>query len=651
MANLLWFDTETFSEVNLLQAGSAKYARDPSTECLMVTWCVGEGPVLYIDVTKQPIPFELHMMLTDPKYLKIAHNMAFDKDILEFTQGIKIPIEQCMDSQALAYSMGFTGTLGAIQDAIGFSEDVSKIKEGKKLILKFCKPTPKSHKVRRWTRENAPDEWSRFADYAIRDTESMRAMWLWLMKYSPMSEYEWGAWRDTWRMNARGMPIDMGLVEQAIKMAALRKGELKQRLIELTGLENPNSGAQLLPWLDMQGVKLENLQAATVDSALSGGLLGTLCQEVLQLKRTIGQTAVTKWNSIQKMEHEGVVRGQFLYRGASRTGRDASRGINLQNLRRPPKGVMDQLITLVYRGDNQLIDLIHGEPLDFLARTVRGAITAPAGKLLAVSDLSSIESRLLGWLCGCLRMNRIFEEGKDTYKDYATELFGIAYDAVTKDQRTFSKPPVLGSGYMMGGKGLSDYAEGMGVPMTVDEGQHAVSVFREAYPEIPAFWRWIMDALEYVLLNRQPVKGYRLLLYVEGDFLFITLPSGRNISYYQPLWQMWSTPIGDKMSFTYMGINRFKSAPTWERIAAHAGGVTENIVQAIARDVLIEWVRRCRDLHIVGRVHDEVLAVVAEDIAGPALKFINEQAAIPMPWAQDLLLSAEGFVTKHYTKD
>jgi len=650
----LFFDFESYSESKIKSTGAARYVRDPSTETLIITWAYREGPVACHDIANDgPLPFQLVQNLMDPRYTKIAANIPFDRGLLKEKHQIILPWDQCMDSHTLAYSLGFSGGLGAIGEQIGLADDKLKIKEGRKLILHFCKPQPPSHNVPRWTKENDPEGWEKFKAYGIRDTESMREMWMLLEPYDSISEKEWHYWQLTQEMNERGMPVDPALVDRAIDMSTQRKSEIKKDLIKLTGLANPNSGQQLLPWLLlMHGVKLPNLQAATVDNALDGGMLGTLCHEVLQKKRTISQTAVTKWNSIQKMLcPDNTLKGMFTHMGASRTQRDASRGVNLQNLRHPPKGNMDTLIKYLYYGDLGLLNMVMGEPLDFLARTVRAAITAPAGKMLVVSDLSSIESRVLGWLTNCTRMNNIFAANMDTYKDFAMELFHRDYSDVTKFQRNFSKPPVLGAGYMMGGKGLAAYAANMGVEMTQDEAQHAVDTFREIYPEIPSFWRWLMKATEYTLTSGKPSSGYRLTLYKQDDFLFIRLPSGRNISYFQPIWQMWDTPIGDKMSFTYMGINRFKSKPTWERIAAHAGGVTENIIQALARDILFEWVDRCTGLHIVARIHDEFISVVDGEIAPGVLDYVNAQAAVPIDWAPGLLLKAEGFITKHYTKD
>lgn len=645
----LFIDTETFSECDIRKSGAAKYARHKTTECLMFQWAHDTGSVGYVDLAAgESIPLPILGELEDPEITKIAFNVPFDKDIINFTMGIDIPWDQWKDAQTLAYSLGFTGSMAKCQEAMGFSEDVAKLKEGNKLIKRFCMPQPKNHKTRRWTGESDPENWQKFIDYGVRDVESMRMMWSVLEPYQSMSTLEWDYWRITQAMNDRGIPIDIDLVETAKQMVTHRKHALRGELIELTGLDNPNSAKQLHPWLSDHGVDLPNMQAATVDDAIKN-LQPCKARQVLQFKRTLGQTAVMKWDAIGKMECNGVVQGQFIFRGASRTGRDASRGINLQNLRRPPKGAMDTLIADVYKGDNDYIQIMHGEPLNFLAGTVRGAITAPEGKMLVVSDLASIESRVLAHVSGCSRMISIFAAGRDTYKDYATELFNVQYDDVTKDQRTFSKPPVLGAGYMMGGEGLSLYADSMGVPMSKDESQHAVDVFRAAYPEIPKFWYWIIDAVMKAMQGASSEK-YNLKVYVQGDFLFIRLPSGRAIAYHRPLAKMIPTPWGEeRMGFTYMGINRFNLK--WERINAHAGGLTENCIQAIARDVLMEWVGRCRNLDIVGRVHDELIIVADEGVAQLTLDLVNEQVAIPMPWASTMLLSAEGFITKHYTKD
>ncbi|RLA01894.1 MAG: hypothetical protein DRQ47_07495 [Gammaproteobacteria bacterium] len=652
--NPLFYDTETFSELNIKQVGAAKYARDPSTECLIITWGFATGPVYEHDLTLSPLPEQLREDLNNPYYTKIAHNHPFDRAILKYTQGIEIPWRNCMDSQALAYSMGFANSMEKIQEAMGFNEDFAKLKDGKKLIQIFSKLQPKRNKVSRWTRENRPEDWQRFIDYGVRDTESMREMWNILMEYESMSPFEWEMWAQTQEMNERGIPIDMDLVDTAINLVSRRKAQIIGGMKLLTGLDNPNSAQQLAPWLYEHGVSLPNMQAATLDAAISSlkrsdSLPAQEAGNALQMKRTFGQTAVSKWKSFAKMVcDDDVIRGTITFRGASRTARDASRGINLQNLRRPPKGSMDVNVKWIYQNDLQLLMMMFEEPLDFLAQTVRGGIKAPPGYNLSVSDLSSIESRVLGWLANCLRMMGIFAEGKDTYKDFAVELFNISYDDVTKDQRNFSKPPVLGAGYMMGGIGLAAYAENMGVTMTGTEAKKAVSTFREIYPEITYLWDWLITSVEYTLITGKPCYGYRLVIYKKNNYMFIRLPSGRSIAYQDALWIDFDTPIGNRPSFTYMGVNRFNLK--WERIAAHAGGITENIIQAIARDILMEWVYRLPSMDIRLRVHDELVAVTPKFVGTADLDRMNSVIEQPISWAPGLLLKAEGEVVEHYGK-
>ena len=240
------------------------------------------------------------------------------------------------------------------------------------------------------------------------------------------------------------------------------------------------------------------------------------------------------------------------------------------------------------------VELMHGSVMDVVASTVRAGITAPSGKMLVVSDLSSIESRVLGWMSGCTRINNIFAEGKDTYKDFGTEMFHCSYDDVTKDQRTLAKPAVLGCGYQLGAAGLVRYADSMGIEMTGKEAKHAVKTFRTVYWEVAEMWQWLVDACKEVIERGTLRAGYAVEIHRDDQFMFITLPSGRNLHYYQPQVQPKTITIVDPETgeerkweteaVTYMG--KHEETFKWWRISAHGGKITENIVQAIARDIL-----------------------------------------------------------------
>lgn len=287
--------------------------------------------------------------------------------------------------------------------------------------------------------------------------------------------------------------------------------------------------------------------------------------------------------------------------------------------------------------------------------------------MLNVTDLSSIESRVLGWIADCKGINDAFAQGKDTYKIFATYMYNVAYEDVIKKQRNLSKPPVLGGGYRLSGKGLVGYAAGMGIEVTEEEANEMIRIFREVlYPEIPVFWRWCKDAVFHTTSTGGTFKGpHGLQTEAFGEFLFIRLPSGRKIAYHLPKIEVREAPwyevepiLDDQGNvlvpgvkakvpqFTFMG--RCKFTTKWTRIAAHDGYITENIVQAIARDILALWMKRADEAgyNLIGHVHDEI--IVEED--RNVINELNELIRQPIPWAPGLLLDAEGFIAKRYKK-
>ena len=300
--------------------------------------------------------------------------------------------------------------------------------------------------------------------------------------------------------------------------------------------------------------------------------------------------------------------------------------------------------------------------LDQISTTVRGAITAPPGEMLVVSDLSSIESRLAGWVTGCHAINDIFQTGKDVYKDLAARLYNIPYSEVTKEQRTFAKPAALGAQYMLGGKGLVAYASQYGVEMDLKEAQEQIKIYRAAYPEIPQCWYWLKDSIFDVLKGiKQKASHFGLVIAREKMFLTIQLPSGRKLYYHRPeiIWgeAPWLDENGETVQiekFAYMGKDAF--TVQWKQITAHAGGVFENIIQAIARDVLAVWLLRAdkEGINVVGHVHDEIIALHNQFEVEQALALLNyliSSTGLPIPWAPGLLLGAEGYIAKRYRKD
>jgi len=347
----------------------------------------------------------------------------------------------------------------------------------------------------------------------------------------------------------------------------------------------------------------------------------------------------------------------FQYKGAARTDRVGGRLLQLQNLKRPfiKPSCIAGLVSVIECGDPSLLRTMYPNKnvSEILGGSIRHAIRAKEGHSLVIADLSSIESVVLGHISQCHTIDQTFRNGRDSYKVFAQEYFGIPYEAVTKEQRGFSKPPVLGCGYMLGWKGLMAYAEGYGVDMTKEEAQRAVDTFRGMYPAIPRFWDWIYRAVGFTTISGQTTKGYHLTVERDAEFLRIHLPSGRALSYYLPAMMDIPAPWDSSKTvynFTYMGMNNKNQ---WVRISAHAGGVTENIVQSIAGDILWQGIVNAENegLPVVLHVHDEIAVEVPDQEAPAALEKLIKCMTPRLTWATNMWLGADGFITKEYTKD
>jgi len=594
------------------------------------------------------MPADLEAALRNEATMISAWNAQFERLVLNYVLGIPVPIDRMTCSMQHAWSMGFSGTLGQVSAQMGLAPDMRKLATGRKLIDRFCKPAPKNHKASRYDRNSHPVEWDMFRQYCMQDVVAEREIEAILAPYPwPLSE------RDLWyldqEINDRGAPVDMRLVHTACKREREAKRCLVQAMDMITGLRNSNSATQLQAWLSHRGVHLPNLQAETVERAIPDMPPGRE-RRVLELRLAANLASTTKWHAFERCTVDGRVQGMFQFAGAQRTGRWAGRIVQLHNLKRPETEDPDELESWI-RDLDAPIDM--DVTLDHLSQLIRCAITAPPGKALVVCDLSSIESRILGWMSGCQRINRIFEQGKDTYRDFATEAFGVPYDEVTKEQRTFSKPPVLGCGYQLGGPGLVEYADGMGVSLELHQAEHLVEVWRRLYPEVVRMWYDLLDACKRVVQGELSYyEGYSVRIYRDEWFMFIDLPSGRTLAYAQPAVLDRVPPWGGppRPTLTYMGMSQHTRK--WERLSTHGGKIVENIDQAIARDVLAHGMRNVDSdgYPIVVHVHDELVCEVDERRCEEALWFVQDAMASTPDWAPGLKLEAHGFITKRYRK-
>ncbi len=451
------------------------------------------------------------------------------------------------------------------------------------------------------------------------------------------------------KINARGVPVDIDLVEDMINLDQKVRLNYLNQMNTLTGLKNGNSTMQLMGWFKDHDVNIPDLRKQTVRAWVDKLPEGSNERQVMQLRKLLASTASKKWSKFKQTTNAktGAVHSMFSYLGASRTGRWAGRQVQLHNM---AQGWPDADIEVehIRCAEPEDLEIIYPSAMDCLSQTVRTAISAPKGQIFSVADLSSIESRVVGWLANCTRINETFAEGKDSYRDFATLVFNKPYSQVTKEERGFCKPPVLGCSYMLGWRGLIAYAEGFGQDFTETQAKNLVSTWRETFYEVPMFWEWIKGAVMKCIRTGESFNRYSLKIERDKHFLRIKLPSGRYLYYHKPEIIMKQPPWeGDKIpAISYMGREKFTNK--WQRISCHAGGLTENVVQAIARDILgyhmLEMDKVGMDIFL--HVHDEVGVVDKDERLSEMIAIMR----IPPEWAEGLLLDADGFTCKRYHK-
>lgn len=693
-------DFETFCKLDLKEVGLDLYSAHPSCEVLMAAYQIDGGPVQHWDRTKtKKMPRDLWDALHDERYQIWAFNAQFERTILNRVLDIWPTIKRFRCTMVLAFMHSYTGTLDQIAERAGLDNSKQKLAVGKKLIGMFSKPQKitKTNDLVRFTSETHPVEWKLFVEYNKQDVVAEAALKRRLQKERyPVPEREWDFYALDQEINDRGLPIDRLFVERALEMSVARKDELLVEMRELSGLANPGSRDQLLPWLKKRGYPFTDLRKDSVKKVLTadagrrsgelkprkGELYPTLtdeCVTMLKLRLQQSRTTPTKYAALLKaMGIDGRMRFVFQFAGASRTARFAGRRFQPQNMTTMRLGgdeslheiVMSICTNAIKRNDVDFVRLLRKEPLDALAGLVRSAVRAKKGKRLIVCDLSSIESVVIGYVSRCERLLSVFRDGKDAYKDFATELFKVVYEEVTSLMRKQAKPATLGAGYRLGGgeirdgkkTGLWGYAENMGIEMSRKEAHKGVAVFRRVYKEIPETWYALEDAIMRVIRNKKPVWVNDLIRFsYEAPYLVCTLPSGRNIYYLKPkITKVWfeytDRDTGEKKrtlkdQISYMG--KTQNGNNWKRIYSHGGKFIENIVQALARDILREGLMRAKEFGftIIGHVHDEIIC--EEDIGSKRYTLENLRKCMtdPIAWLPKCPLKAAGFVTTFYRKD
>jgi DNA polymerase len=658
----LHIDLETFSSTDLAQCGVVAYATDPTAEVLICAYAFGNDPVQVWLPGKDPVPEEFKEALLSPDYVKIAFNIGFEKTCLKEILGLDVPTEQWFDTQLLARQCGLPATLEKAAEASGI--EAQKDAKGKALIRKFSVPRAPTKRLKhtRVFPEDAPELFEDFISYCVQDVEVERSLFKRLRRMNIPSERK--IWLLDRKINERGIPIDVNLTEAIDDLYTTVREKKLVNMNGVTGLENSGSRDQLLGWLRANGYPYSNLKATSMEKALMyENDMTAIAKEVLAEKVAISVSSAAKFKAVLRANIRGRVYNAFAYYGASRTGRWAGRVYQPQNLPRPDKKISQNL-------DEVIADVARLSPDEFVtkwdlpavARTLTRSIVRSYRGKFAVADLSSIENVVLGWLAEEPEIIETFRNGLDPYKTFAVHLFGVDYDDVTKEQRTLAKPPVLGCGYRLGGGGwredeksgepvpygLLGYAKGFGVDWSEDQCHEAVSLWREKHPQVVSFWKKLEKAAFKAIRTKAVQQVGKLTFQMNGPFLEIVLPSGRPLRYYQPEIKMVKTPWGEERpAVTFLAAQYGMS-----RISTHGGKLTENVVQAVARDVLAHGMLLAdeKGLEIVLHVHDEI--VVDSENPEEDLETLTRCMTTMPEWGDDdLILRADGFITERYAKD
>ncbi len=655
---ILYVDTETYNEAPIA-VGTARYAE--TAELMVISWAVDDGPVTVWDLTSternhwmdMSAHFQRDWALAD---LVVAHNVPFDRTMLA-TKGIERPLNQwhCTQAQALAHSL--PGALGKLSEIYSLG-DSAKDKAGRALIQLFCKPRPKTSKIRRATRDTHPVEWQQFLDYAGQDIVALRALHKKLPTWN-CTTAEREAWLLNQEINDLGFLIDQDLATAAIATCERVKASLQRKTEAITGTDlSVQQRAALQALLREYGVTLPDMTASTLERRLEDPDLAAPVRELIGIRLEMCQTSNAKWPKLlASVSSDGRLRGTSQFCGASRTGRDSGRIFQPLNLPRPPKYLEgdEQFVDAIKLG---VADLVYDNPMEVTSAALRGALVAPPGKKLVVADLNAIEGRVAAWVAGEQWKCEAYARGDDLYVLAYAASFHKPAAEVTKAERQIGKVEELALGFGGAAGAFGTMAAMYGVELPDDEVRAVVKAWRAANPKIVAFWWALEDAVKAVTTTTDGQRELGpLTIKKRGAWLRIILPSGRSLSYAQPKIEYETKVSGTsaqgafketREQFTYMGLNQYTRK--WERISSYGGKLFENVVQAIARDVLVEAMKRCgaAGFDTVLTVYDEIIAEAAmERTVG---EMVDLMTTVPH-WAPGLPLAANGFETDRYRKD
>ena len=651
---VLYLDLETYSPVPITH-GTHRYAEE--AEILLVALAVDDAPVDVWDCAQVPFdPRDRLQSLIDAAQLVVIHNSAFDRTVLRHC-GVSIPVEKIRDTMVQALAHSLPGSLGTLCDVLGVPTDKAKDKAGKKLIHLFTKPRPKNMKLRRADSVSHPTEWNEFIEYARLDVDAMRDVYGRLPNWNN-SRSERNLWRIDQGVNDRGIAIDLELARAALRAFRRTSGTLATRAADLTGghVKKLTQGARFLQYLrDYHNFTPENLTKSTVAELIGGNTLTPEVRELLEIRQQAAATSPAKYKVLlDATSSDGRLRGTLQFCGASRTGRDAGRIFQPQNLPRPTMDA-DVIEDGIAAMKLDCEDLLFDNVTDLCSSAVRGCLVAPAGRKLVIADLSNIEGRVLAWLAGedwKIEAFYAFDRGvgHDLYVVAYAKGFNVDPEVVVDNKkngdgsmRQYGKTMELACGYQ-GGVGAFRTMGGPAVAaMTDDEIKPLVTAWRNSHANVVKLWYGVEAAAKAAIRKPDDLSHYDKLQFdMKDDWLRIKLPSGRYLSY--------RNAKIEEGRITFEGMNQYTRK--WERIETYGGKLVENITQAVARDVFMTGMVGAEEhgYEVCIRVHDELITETPDTPEYNVPQLASIMATNPS-WAVGLPLAAAGFETHRYKKD
>lgn len=657
--NRMFIDLETRSDADITKTGVYRYADSPCFDILLFAVSIDDAPVQVYDLAQNDIiPDNILHALADHNVMKHSFNASFERVCIsvwlkrnypELFHGYGNPqdsVSDYLDPESWRCSMVASAYLGLPLTLAGVGAvlklEQQKMTEGKALIRYFCVPYDTIHGVPKFrSPADAPDKWQIFKAYNKRDVETEMEIEAKISKF-PVPQSVWEEYILDQKINDRGIQVDMPFVQNAIQIGDTVKKALTEKLSDITGLENPNSVQQMKNWLSERGLEMQSLGKKEVQEQLSTA--PTHIREVLQLRQQTSKSSVKKYTAMQNAVcHDHRARGMFQFYGANRTGREAGRIIQLQNLPQNHLPDLEEARDLVLSGDIDALDMLYEDIPDTLSQLIRTAFIPKKGYQFIVADFSAIEARVIAWLAGETWRMESFARGEDIYCASASRIFGVPVVKHGENGHLRQKGKVaeLACGYG-GSVGAMKAMGADALGLSDAELKQIVTDWREASPHIVQLWWDVEAAAMKAVRQKTSAETHGIIFSYESGFLFVQLPGGRRLAYVKP--RIGENRFGGE-SITYWGVGTSKR---WERLETYSGKLVENIIQGIARDLLFYSMKTLSDCFIVGHIHDEIIIECTKDTS---LSDICEQMSVTPEWADGLLLRADGYECNFYKKD